>query len=523
MGTGMEGKILFQTARSFVLEILDGEADYRTKPYELYVNGKKELEADRTIVSVYGLKPDTAYEVQIRQGDQVSAPVYLHTAYEYVTLNVKNFGARGDGVSDDTVFLQAAIMTAPEQSRIYVPEGTYRFTHIFLKSHIRLELAEGAVLLAIPDREKYPVLPGRTESYDEKGEFIAASWEGSPIDTYASIVTGMYVEDVVIYGQGIIDGAADFQNWWDLEKMNQDKAARPRMMFLNHCKNIVVQGITIRNSPSWNMHPFFSENLRYLDMKIQSPDNSHNTDGIDPESCTDVEIAGVFFSVGDDCIAVKSGKMYLGKTYRTPSKNICIRNCWMERGHGGVTIGSENAAGVDNILVKNCRFVNTDRGLRVKSRRGRGKDSYLTGITFEHVRMEGVKSAFVINCFYFCGPDGKSEYVACKDALPVDERTPRVGKIVIRNVNCVDCHVAGLYFYGLPESKIESVEMENVFISYAEHAEPGTAAMMTGCEKGSRKGIFVRNAEKVTLKNVVLEGNEGEALDIEGVDAWSWD
>lgn len=194
----------------------------------------------------------------------------------------------------------------------------------------------------------------------------------------------------------------------------------------------------------------------------------------------------------------------------------------MESGHGGVTVGSEIGAGVDNILVKNCYFLNTDRGLRVKTRRGRGKDSVLQGITFENVKMQGVKTAFVINCFYYCGPDGKSEYVATKDELPVDERTPRVGKIRIHNVECRDAHVAGVYFYGLPESKIECVEVENVIITFAKDAKAGHAAMMTGCDVASRQGVFIRNAKKVSLKNVVIEGYEGAPANIEDVEEWSW-
>ena len=519
----IEGKIIFKTARSFVLEVLDEMADYKTEEYEIYVDGQRQLATDQTIVSVYGLKPDTDYEVQLRRKGEDSNVIPLHTDYEFVTLNVKDFGAKGDGVSDDTAFLQAAIMTVPEHSRVYVPAGTYRFTHLFLKSHMKLELADGALLSAIPDNTKIPVLPGRIESYDEESEFLPGTWEGCPVDAHVSLLCGMYGEDIVICGQGTIDGNANFDNWWNPAVAKKGPAARPRMLFLNHCKNVVVQGVTIKNSPSWNMHPYFSEKIRFLDVKFYSPDNSCNTDGIDPESCRDVEIAGVHFSVGDDCIAIKSGKMYMGKTYLTPSRDIVVRNCWMERGHGGVTLGSEIAAGVDNILVKNCRFVGTDRGLRVKTRRGRGKDSYITGVTFENVAMDNVRSPFVINGFYYCDPDGKSDYVSCKEPLAVDARTPRIGRISIRNVTCTNCHVAGLYFYGLPESKIESVEMENVRISYAEDAEAGVAAMMIGCDESCRQGIFIRNAEKVTLKNVVLEGNEGKALDLEGVDEWSWD
>lgn len=518
----MECRALFVTARNMVLEIPEADADYITAEYDLYVNGEKRFSETKTIISLYDLKPDTEYTIRVARGED-SGEIRVKTRYEYVTLNVRDFGAKGDGVQDDTAFLQAAILTAPENSRILVPAGTYRFTHLFLKSNLILDLAKGAVLQAIPDKTKLPVLPGRIESYDETGEFLPASWEGSPCNCYASILTGMYQENIVICGQGIIDGGADFDNWWNVEKRRHDPGARPKMLFLNHCKNVVMQGVTVKNSPSWNLHPFFSEHIRFLDIRIESPSNSHNTDGIDPESCSDVEIAGVYFSVGDDCIAVKSGKMYMGQTYRTPCENVVIRNCLMEKGHGAVTIGSEIAAGVDNILVKNCRFIGTDRGLRMKTRRGRGKESFLNGVTFERVRMERVKTPFVINCFYYCGADGKSEYVAAKEALPVDERTPRVGAVKIRDVVCMDCHVAGLYFYGLPESKIESVELKRVTISYAEEAREGRAAMMSGCEPSSRQGVFIRNARKVRLQDVSIIGSQGEPVDMEGVDEFVWE
>ena len=510
-------KLLWKNARSAVIMTHDTEADYETNEYDIYLNGEKLLTTSKTVETVYDLKPNTVYRVRVGRGAELSEEIEIRTEVEFVTLNVRDFGAKGDGISDDTAFIQAAILTCPPDSRVLIPEGVYRFTNLFLKSGITFEIGKGAVLSAIPDKSRLPVLPGRIESYDEDGEFLPSSWEGDPLDSFASIVTGMYVENAVICGRGILDGNADFDNWWNAEKRKNDPG-RPRMIFLNHCKNVTVQGITVRNSPSWNLHPYFSEHLKFIDLHIESPSSSHNTDGINPESCADVEIAGVSFSVGDDCIAIKSGKLYMGKTYKTPSKDILIHHCLMENGHGGVTIGSEIAAGVDNIRIQNCRFIGTDRGLRVKTRRGRGKDSYLRGIMFDGVKMEGVLTPFVINCFYYCGPDGKSEYVATKEKLPADERTPRVGSVTVRNVVCTDCHVTGVYFYGLPESPIESIVMENVKIAFAQNAKAGRSAMMVGCEPCSKKGIFIRNAEEVLLKNVEITGYDGECADIHGVD-----
>ncbi len=518
--TGLQ--LLLVTSRSLVFQVPDQGADYHTQGYEVYLDDVQRLTSCKTIETLSRLEPNREYRLRVQRGDRLLGELKVRTKEEFVTLNVRDFGARGDGIADDTLSIQAAILSCPQNSRVLIPEGVFRFTNLFLKSNITLELDEGAILRAIPDKTRLPVLPGRIESYDEEREFFPATWEGDPLDSYASILTGMYVENVVICGRGVLDGGADFENWWNTEKCKNDPA-RPRMVFLNHCRNVVVQGITIRNSPAWNLLPFFSRDLKFLDLCIESPSNSHNTDGLDPESCTNVEIAGVYFSVGDDCIAIKSGKLYMGKTYKTPSKDIFIHHCLMEKGHGGVTIGSEIAAGVENIRIQDCRFVRTDRGLRIKTRRGRGRDSYLQGIVFDGVRMEGVMTPFVINCFYYCGPDGKSEYVSSKDKLPVDQGTPRVGTITMRNVVCTDCHVAGVYFYGLPESPIEGVVMENVRISFAERARSGKAAMMTGCQAGSRQGIFIRNVKKVTLKGVELLGYEGPCADIQNVETYEDD
>jgi len=190
----------------------------------------------------------------------------------------------------------------------------------------------------------------------------------------------------------------------------------------------------------------------------------------------------------------------------------------MRDGHGAVTVGSEIAAGVKNVKIKDCLFMNTDRGLRVKTRRGRGEDSVLDNITFEDIDMDNVMTPFVVNSFYFCDPDGKTEYVSSKTPLPVDDRTPYIKRLTFKNIKARNCHVAAAYITGLPERKITCLTFENVDVSYAKEAKSGVAAMMIGCEESSRAGILAMNVEKLVLKNVNIEGCEGEAVIAENVD-----
>lgn len=511
----MNIKCIFSTARSVVLELV-GTDIYETDQYEIYVNDLFYGHDTRMVFSIYDLQPGTEYLVSLRRGTE-AAEVLVETKSEYVTLNVRDFGAVGDGEHDDTQAIQAAIMCCPAKSRVFIPKGRYHITSLFLKSHLTLEIAKGAILEADTKRTNRAVLPGETQSYDGESYYHLGTWEGNPLDTFASVITGVMVEDVVICGEGIVDGCASFDNWWAATK-EKIGAWRPRMLFLNHCKNVVVQGITVQNSPSWNIHPYFSDDLRFLDMKILGPAHSPNTDGLDPESCENVEITGVYFSVGDDCIAVKSGKIYMGRKYKKPTKNVRITQCCMRDGHGAVTLGSEIGAGVEDLLVKQCRFLHTDRGLRVKTRRGRGQDSHVDRITFEQIDMDHVKSPFVVNSFYFCDPDGKTEYVYTKEALCVDERTPRIDSLSFSQITCENCESCGAYIYGLPEQKIGELKMEDVTIRYTDDAKESVAAMMIGCEPSKKLGIFVRNVKKASFRNVQVEGQIGEKLDLDGVD-----
>lgn len=513
----MELKVIYKNARCAVIEIADGGRYHTASSWTIFLNQKEVAKTDKTITSLYHLTPDTQYEVEAVNEHGERIMFYFSTDYEFVTLNVRDFGAKGDGESDDTLFIQAAVMACPKQSRVLIPAGTYRITSLFLRDDVSIELDEGAVLSAFTDRSRFPVFEGMVQSYDEKGEYNLGTWEGNPLRMFTAIITGVNVKNVTIYGQGTIEGNANKENWWKDPKL-MNGAFRPRMVFLERCENVVLQGITVQNSPSWNLHPYFSDNLRFLDMKVLNPKDSPNTDGLDPESCKNVEITGVYFSLGDDCIAIKSGKIYMGATYKRPCENITIRQCCMRDGHGSITIGSEMAGGVKNLTVRDCMFLHTDRGLRIKTRRGRGKDAVIQGILFENITMDHVMTPFVINCFYFCDPDGHSEYVRSKEAGPVDDRLPEISTLTFRNIEATNCHVAAAYMYGLPEKKIGRVEMENVRVTYAENPMCGQPAMMEGCSRTTcRQGIYANNIEELVLKNVEVSGQEGPAVVTENI------
>ncbi len=509
--------LIMSTARSAVIEIEDGGRYFTKKPYQISLNGKSYGETDRTITNLFDLKPETRYLAEIYDGETLAGSLEFTTDYEYVTLDVRKFGAKGDGVSDDTHFIQAAIMACPKYSRVLIPAGTYRITSLFLKSNLRLELAKGAELKAFTDRSKFAVMPPSIESYDETDEYFLGTWEGNPLPMYAAIISGYQVKNVIIYGAGTINGNASKEDWWNNPKVMKG-AFRPRLFHINNCKDVTLQGITVCNSPSWTLHPYFSKNLRFIGITIKNPSDSPNTDGLDPESCKNVDILGVRFSLGDDCIAVKSGKIYMGSRFKKPTENVMIRQCLMEDGHGAVTLGSEIGGGVVNLTVQDCLFRNTDRGLRIKTRRGRGKDAVLSNITFRNLTLDNVMTPLVVNAFYFCDPDGRTEYVQSREMYPVDERTPVLKKMLFENMECTNCHVAAAYFDCLPEQKMEELELKHVHVSYADNPKKGVPAMSEGVEECSRKGLFARNIQKLILEDVTIEGQEGEPMELIGVD-----
>ena len=174
--------------------------------------------------------------------------------------------------------------------------------------------------------------------------------------------------------------------------------------------------------------------------------------------------------------------------------------------------------GVKNLVVEECLFSHTDRGLRIKTRRGRGEDAVLDKITFRKIKMDHVMTPFVVNSFYFCDPDGKTEYVQSREWMPVDERTPCIKRLAFEDIDARNCHVAAAYFDGLPEQKIEEIEMKNISVTYAENPKCDVPAMSSGVRACSLNGIYANNIKHLILEKVSIVGQKGDAITISGVD-----
>ncbi|MDS9467455.1 glycoside hydrolase family 28 protein [Paracoccus sp. MBLB3053] len=406
------------------------------------------------------LRPATAYRLHVEGMDEIAFRT-SDCAAAVIPERMIDAAAHDDlsAARHNAAQIAAAIAALRVGGTLILPPGDWLTAPLALKSDMTLHLAEGAVIRAPSDRSGWPILPAR----DEAGQMLG-SWEGLPENCFAAGVHAINATRLVIEGSGVIDGSGDLGDWWTWPKETREGARRPRGLHLVGCRDVTLLGFTIRNAPSWTIHPQGCDRLLAAGLRIEAPHDSPNTDGFNPEMCRDVTLEGIRFSVGDDCIAVKAGKRgpegeadHLAET-----RNVCVRHCLMERGHGGLVIGSEMSGGVHEVTIEDCEMVGTDRGLRIKTRRGRGGE--VSGIAMRRITMTGVQTAISVNAHYHCDPDGHADWVQNRAPAEVNERTPRIHGITVEDVTLDGlAHAAGS-FLGLPESPIADVRIRRLRI-----------------------------------------------------------
>ena len=338
---------------------------------------------------------------------------------------ISSFGAKANASAaqnQKAINRLISLVSRKGGGKVIVPKGTWNTGAIEMKSHVNLVLEEGATLKFAFDTNLYPL--------------VRTSWEGLACWNYSPCIYGYKVTDIAITGKGTIDGGGNNETWWpmnghprfgykegitkeaqrlgsrakllkqaedgvpfDERKFGKGQGLRPQLVNFVRSERILIQGVKMLNSPFWVIHPLLSKNITVDGVTIWN--EGPNGDGCDPEACENVLIQNCIFHTGDDCIAIKSGRNNDGRLWNQPSKNIIIRNCKMEDGHGGVVIGSEISGGCENVYAEDCEMdsPHLDRILRIKTNNCRG--GVIKNINMRNVTVGQCKEAVVkINLDY---------------------------------------------------------------------------------------------------------------------------
>lgn len=434
---------------------------------------------------------------------RVKAPVFPQRYFE-----ITKFGAVGDNQADCTAAFQKAIAAcnAAGGGRVVVPAGDFLTGAIRLRSNVDLHLEAGATIRFSRDTHKYPL--------------VFTRWEGVELMNFSPCIYAFEEQNVALTGAGTLDGNADCEHWWpwkgrkncgwktgDPEQaqdrntlfemaergipvseriFGQGHYLRPQFIQPYRCKNVLLEGLTLKNSPMWQVHPVLCTNVTVSGMTITGAsanrDSGPNTDGCDPESCADVLIDQCEFNTGDDCIAIKSGRNADGRRVNAPSQNIVIQGCHMKDGHGGVTIGSEISGGVHHVFAQNCHMdsPHLDSAVRIKNNAMRGgllEHIYVRNIDVGEVAQAGLS----IDDLYEEGGSGKFR--------------PVVRNVEIRNLTTKKAQYA-LYLRGLKNAPLQDIRLVDSDL------------------QGVEKANVVENVERLRLSNVRINGKlvESQAM-----------
>jgi hypothetical protein len=339
-----------------------------------------------------------------------------------------------------------------------------------------------------------------SRAFDDYRPVVLAQRGGVRCYNYSPLVYAHKCTNIAVTGSGTLDGQGEV--WWPWKKKTQGMTrlseagakgipveerifgteadgVRPSFIQPFECRNVLLEGITVKDGPSWNVHPAWCENVtvRRVTVSALGPNN----DGIDPEGCRNVVVEDCVLDTGDDSICLKAGRNEDGWAVGRPCENVVIRRCTTKHGHGGVVLGSEMSAGIRNVLVHDCWFDGTDRGIRIKSCPGRG--GVIENVWIQDIVMDRIPhSAIHITLLY---PGTKGDTAAAM---------PKLRKFHIRNVTCANAKV-GVEITGLPECIVEDVTLENLKIA-------------------AKDGLRAKNVRGLRLKNVQLSARTSPVMEI---------
>jgi polygalacturonase len=394
--------------------------------------------------------------------------------------NIKTYGAVSDTTTDNTTAIQAAIDAANKVGggRVVIPAGVYLSGPLKFNSNINLQIDSAATLRFLPF-DRYP--GGLKEGI--------------------SFISGMGLHDVAITGKGTIDGQGS--PWWPYAKTKDAK--RPRMIVLRDCDKILIENVTLTNSPMFHIAiGGKTTNVTVSGITVRAPASddpvnpSHNTDACNVTG-NKILIKNCDISTGDDNYTCGGG-----------TSNVLITNCKYGYGHG-VSIGSPTSGGVSNITVENCTFTNTECGIRLKSDRDRG--GLVENLTYRNLKMTNVGMPVLIYAAYMAKEREYRNLQKISPAIattypsaPVAEKTPIFRNITFQNITATaqSGKRAGL-IWGLPEAPVENVLLQNVNIT-AENGFGIFFAKNVRMENCRIRTKFGTNALEITDADVTVDG-----------------
>ena len=394
---------------------------------------------------------------------------------------ITEYGAAGDGKSLNTAAIQRAIDVCGPGETVRVPAGCFLTGAIELKSDMTLFLEEGAVLLGSGETKDFPI--------------VTAQFEGAFKPCYSSLINIRGKEghrNIRICGSGKIHGNGAVLG---PKELAENKGARGRTIYAEYTEGLTVEGVTVREAPSWCFHLFDCRNVLIRGISLYNKFREDgeiigiaNNDGIDPECCQNVRILDCFIESEDDCIAIKSGRDAAGRQYGKASENILVSGCRFSCGFG-VACGSEMAGGVRNIRVENCSFTDSFSIASVKNCRGRG--SVIEDVVYENCTLIN-RDESIRDSRWFRGAIYVDQYYGIADEEvdlvtkhEVTEATPAIRNITFRNLSVDTVGGNAIYICGLPECHVKNITLDNI-------------------RAAGRKGMFVQNADEVTIRDLEL-------------------